>query len=224
MQPVLYSGYLYKSGSMNKGTLSRRTREGRRQCSKQSSWQVFRSRMCFFKRLQKERPFRVYCTDKHDLNKCIPPTEQWSYLSVIIHYMKTCACNIILLDFIGMLYQQIYLPLTSNLCCCYFLHLDFQKYWCSVEKSLLFYESDRCQEPNMKIEVKDIICLGVSRPDSCTNNNGFIDRYSAKWRWTFHKDFTSLDMHTNNIQLIFMHTKVFWTFYCSGLHCYVSVF
>uniref|UniRef100_A0AAR2L9Q0 ArfGAP with RhoGAP domain, ankyrin repeat and PH domain 3 n=1 Tax=Pygocentrus nattereri TaxID=42514 RepID=A0AAR2L9Q0_PYGNA len=53
---------------------------------------------------------------------------------------------------------------------------DFQKYWCSVEKSLLFYESDRCHEPNMKIDVKDIICLGVNRPDSCNNNNGFIDR------------------------------------------------
>uniref|UniRef100_A0AAR2IXI3 ArfGAP with RhoGAP domain, ankyrin repeat and PH domain 3 n=1 Tax=Pygocentrus nattereri TaxID=42514 RepID=A0AAR2IXI3_PYGNA len=90
MQPVLYSGYLYKSGSLNKGTLSRRTREGRRQC-------------------------------------------------------------------------------------------DFQKYWCSVEKSLLFYESDRCHEPNMKIDVKDIICLGVNRPDSCNNNNGFIDRF----RYTF---------------------------------------
>ncbi|XP_046705379.1 arf-GAP with Rho-GAP domain, ANK repeat and PH domain-containing protein 3 isoform X2 [Silurus meridionalis] len=91
MQPVLYSGYLYKSGSMNKGTLSRRTRE------------------------------------------------------------------------------------------------DFQKYWCSVEKSLLFYESDRCHEPSMKIEIKDIICLGVSRPDSCTNNNGFIDRF----RYTFELYLTS---------------------------------
>ncbi|XP_060740924.1 arf-GAP with Rho-GAP domain, ANK repeat and PH domain-containing protein 3 [Tachysurus vachellii] len=91
MQPVLYSGYLYKSSSMNKGTLSRRTRD------------------------------------------------------------------------------------------------DFQKYWCSVEKSLLFYESDRCREPTMKIEVKDIICLGVSRPDLCTNNNGFIDRF----RYTFELYLTS---------------------------------
>ncbi|KAL6480397.1 hypothetical protein MHYP_G00114300 [Metynnis hypsauchen] len=91
MQPVLYSGYLYKSGSLNKGTLSRRTRE------------------------------------------------------------------------------------------------DFQKYWCSVEKSLLFYESDRCHEPSMKIDVKDIICLGVNRPDSCNNNNGFIDRF----RYTFELYLTS---------------------------------
>ncbi|XP_026859394.2 arf-GAP with Rho-GAP domain, ANK repeat and PH domain-containing protein 3 isoform X1 [Electrophorus electricus] len=90
MQPVLYSGYLYKSSSMNKGTLSRRTRE------------------------------------------------------------------------------------------------DFQKFWCSIEKSLLFYESERCHEPSMKIDVKDIICLGVSRPDSC-NNNGFIDRF----RYTFELYLTS---------------------------------
>ncbi|KAJ8394056.1 hypothetical protein AAFF_G00054000 [Aldrovandia affinis] len=84
MQPVLHSGYLYKSGCMNKGTLSRKTRE------------------------------------------------------------------------------------------------DFQKYWCSVEKSILFYESDRCHDPSMKIDIKDIICLGVSRPDS-SHNTGFIDRF----RYTF---------------------------------------
>ncbi|XP_062856694.1 arf-GAP with Rho-GAP domain, ANK repeat and PH domain-containing protein 3 [Trichomycterus rosablanca] len=91
MQAVLYSGYLYKSSTISKGTLSRRTRE------------------------------------------------------------------------------------------------DFQKYWCSVEKSLLFYESDRCHEPNMKIDLKDIICLGVNRPDTCTNNNGFIDRF----RYTFELYLTS---------------------------------
>uniref|UniRef100_A0A672NNI9 Arf-GAP with Rho-GAP domain, ANK repeat and PH domain-containing protein 3-like n=1 Tax=Sinocyclocheilus grahami TaxID=75366 RepID=A0A672NNI9_SINGR len=90
MQSILYSGYLYKSSSLNKGTLSRRTRD------------------------------------------------------------------------------------------------DFQKYWCSVEKSILFYESDRCHEPSMKIDVKDIICLGVSRPDS-SNNSGFID----KFRYTFELYLTS---------------------------------
>ncbi|XP_066572753.1 arf-GAP with Rho-GAP domain, ANK repeat and PH domain-containing protein 3 isoform X2 [Amia ocellicauda] len=84
MQPVLYSGYLYKAASMNKGTLSRKNRE------------------------------------------------------------------------------------------------DFQKYWCSVERSLLFYESDRSHDPTLKIDMKHITCLGVSRPDSC-NNTGFIDRF----RYTF---------------------------------------
>ncbi|KAM3866624.1 arf-GAP with Rho-GAP domain, ANK repeat and PH domain-containing protein 3-like [Diretmus argenteus] len=90
MQPVLHSGYLYKSGSMNKGTLSRKTRE------------------------------------------------------------------------------------------------DFQKYWCTVDKSLLFYESDRCADPCMQISIKDVVCLGVSRPDT-SNNNGFIDRF----RYTFELYLTS---------------------------------
>uniref|UniRef100_A0AAY4DC07 ArfGAP with RhoGAP domain, ankyrin repeat and PH domain 3 n=1 Tax=Denticeps clupeoides TaxID=299321 RepID=A0AAY4DC07_9TELE len=63
---------------------------------------------------------------------------------------------------------------------------DFQKYWCSVESAILFYESDRCHEPSMKIEVKDIICLGVSRPDS-SSNQGFIDRF----RYTFELYLTS---------------------------------
>uniref|UniRef100_A0A673MXU7 Arf-GAP with Rho-GAP domain, ANK repeat and PH domain-containing protein 3-like n=1 Tax=Sinocyclocheilus rhinocerous TaxID=307959 RepID=A0A673MXU7_9TELE len=84
MQPILYSGYLYKSSSLNKGTLSRRTRDGRRLCA---------------------------------LNK---------------------------------------------------------------------QTSDRCHEPSLKIDVKDIICLGVSRPDS-SNNSGFID----KFRYTFELYLTS---------------------------------
>ncbi|XP_026187108.1 arf-GAP with Rho-GAP domain, ANK repeat and PH domain-containing protein 3 isoform X1 [Mastacembelus armatus] len=91
MQPVLHSGYLYKSGCFNRGTLSRKTRE------------------------------------------------------------------------------------------------DFQKFWCSVDQSLLFYESDRSTDPCMQISVKDIMCLGVSRPDSSSNNNGFIDRF----RYTFELYLTS---------------------------------
>uniref|UniRef100_A0A4W5P9W0 ArfGAP with RhoGAP domain, ankyrin repeat and PH domain 3 n=1 Tax=Hucho hucho TaxID=62062 RepID=A0A4W5P9W0_9TELE len=64
---------------------------------------------------------------------------------------------------------------SNGLYLCY-LPPDFQKYWCTVERSLLFYESDRCPDPSMKIDVKDIVCLGVSRPDS-SSNNGFIDRF-----------------------------------------------
>ncbi|XP_072251210.1 arf-GAP with Rho-GAP domain, ANK repeat and PH domain-containing protein 3 isoform X2 [Leuresthes tenuis] len=91
MQPVLHSGFLYKSGSANRGTLSRKTRE------------------------------------------------------------------------------------------------DFQKFWCSVDQSLVLYESDRSAEPCMQISVKDIVCLGVSRPDASNNNNGFIDRF----RYTFELYLTS---------------------------------
>ncbi|KAM3611987.1 uncharacterized protein V6R79_000487 [Siganus canaliculatus] len=92
MQPLLHSGYLYKSGSVQRGTLSRKTRE------------------------------------------------------------------------------------------------DFQKFWCSVDRSLLFYESDRSADPVLQINVKDIVCLGVSRPDNSNNsNNGFIDRF----RHTFELYLTS---------------------------------
>uniref|UniRef100_A0A3Q3IE47 ArfGAP with RhoGAP domain, ankyrin repeat and PH domain 3 n=1 Tax=Monopterus albus TaxID=43700 RepID=A0A3Q3IE47_MONAL len=64
---------------------------------------------------------------------------------------------------------------------------DFQKFWCSVDQSLLFYESERSADPCMQISVKDIMCLGVSRPDSSNNNNGFIDRF----RYTFELYLTS---------------------------------
>ncbi|XP_031442972.1 arf-GAP with Rho-GAP domain, ANK repeat and PH domain-containing protein 3 isoform X2 [Clupea harengus] len=110
MQQVLYSGYLYKGGSSNKGTLSRRTRE------------------------------------------------------------------------------------------------DFQKFWCSVEKSILLYESDRSHEPSMKIDVKDIICLGVSRPDSCNNNNGFIDRF----RFTF-------ELYLSSDKLLQFGLET-----ADALHCWVN--
>ncbi|CAL8262483.1 unnamed protein product [Lota lota] len=58
---------------------------------------------------------------------------------------------------------------------------DFQKYWCTVDKSLLLYESERSPDPCMQIWVKDILCIGVSRPQTSNNNNGFIDRF----RYTF---------------------------------------
>uniref|UniRef100_A0A3P8TKT1 ArfGAP with RhoGAP domain, ankyrin repeat and PH domain 3 n=1 Tax=Amphiprion percula TaxID=161767 RepID=A0A3P8TKT1_AMPPE len=34
---------------------------------------------------------------------------------------------------------------------------DFQKFWCSVDQSLLLYESDRSADPCMQINVKDIV-------------------------------------------------------------------
>ncbi|XP_074505610.1 arf-GAP with Rho-GAP domain, ANK repeat and PH domain-containing protein 3 isoform X2 [Sebastes fasciatus] len=64
---------------------------------------------------------------------------------------------------------------------------DFQKFWCSVDQSLLLYESDRSADPCMQISVKDIVCLGVTRPDASNNNNGFIDRF----RYTFELYLTS---------------------------------
>ncbi|XP_038142613.1 arf-GAP with Rho-GAP domain, ANK repeat and PH domain-containing protein 3 [Cyprinodon tularosa] len=58
---------------------------------------------------------------------------------------------------------------------------DFQKFWCSVDQSLVLYESEHSADPCLQINVKDIVCLGVSRPDAASNNNGFIDRF----RYTF---------------------------------------
>uniref|UniRef100_A0A8C4DMM9 ArfGAP with RhoGAP domain, ankyrin repeat and PH domain 3 n=1 Tax=Dicentrarchus labrax TaxID=13489 RepID=A0A8C4DMM9_DICLA len=80
-----------------------------------------------------------------------------------------------------------HLTVVNNLTRCLFLLLDFQKFWCSVDQSLLFYESDRSADPCMQISVKDIVCLGVSRPDTSNNNNGFIDRF----RYTFELYLTS---------------------------------
>ncbi|XP_077388256.1 arf-GAP with Rho-GAP domain, ANK repeat and PH domain-containing protein 3 isoform X2 [Festucalex cinctus] len=57
---------------------------------------------------------------------------------------------------------------------------DFQKFWCSVDQSLVFYQSERSAEACMEISLKDVVCLGVSRPDS-SKNNGFVDRF----RYTF---------------------------------------
>uniref|UniRef100_A0A7N6AWD6 ArfGAP with RhoGAP domain, ankyrin repeat and PH domain 3 n=1 Tax=Anabas testudineus TaxID=64144 RepID=A0A7N6AWD6_ANATE len=69
----------------------------------------------------------------------------------------------------------------------YYCLSDFQKFWCSLAQSLLFYESDRSADPCLQISVKDIVCLGVNRPDSSNNNNGFIDRF----RYTFELYLTS---------------------------------
>ncbi|XP_061895806.1 arf-GAP with Rho-GAP domain, ANK repeat and PH domain-containing protein 3-like isoform X2 [Entelurus aequoreus] len=63
---------------------------------------------------------------------------------------------------------------------------DFQKFWCSVDQSLLFYPAERSAEPCMEIGLKDVVCLGVSRPD-LLKNNGFVDRF----RYTFELYLTS---------------------------------
>ncbi|XP_061582452.1 arf-GAP with Rho-GAP domain, ANK repeat and PH domain-containing protein 3-like [Cololabis saira] len=67
---------------------------------------------------------------------------------------------------------------------------DFQKFWCSLDRSLLLYESDRAAEPCMTISMKDVVCLGVSRPAAAANN-GFIDRF----RYTFEVYLTSEKLH-----------------------------
>ncbi|XP_069510225.1 arf-GAP with Rho-GAP domain, ANK repeat and PH domain-containing protein 3 isoform X2 [Ambystoma mexicanum] len=48
---------------------------------------------------------------------------------------------------------------------------EFHRVWCSLERSLLFYESDKSSEPNGKIEAADIVCLAVSRADGQASPN-----------------------------------------------------
>ncbi|XP_069725703.1 arf-GAP with Rho-GAP domain, ANK repeat and PH domain-containing protein 3 isoform X2 [Phaenicophaeus curvirostris] len=40
---------------------------------------------------------------------------------------------------------------------------DFQRTWCSLERSLLFFETEKCTEPLGHIESGDLISMGVSR-------------------------------------------------------------
>ncbi|XP_053735599.1 arf-GAP with Rho-GAP domain, ANK repeat and PH domain-containing protein 3 isoform X4 [Synchiropus splendidus] len=60
---------------------------------------------------------------------------------------------------------------------------DFQRFWCQLGQSLLLYQSETSTEPSLQIPVKDILCLGVSRPDwsHSGSSNGFINRF----RFTF---------------------------------------
>lgn len=60
---------------------------------------------------------------------------------------------------------------------------DFQRFWCCVDRAVVLYESEHCSEPCLQISSRDIVCLGVTRPDGPKNraNNGFIDRF----RYTF---------------------------------------
>ncbi|NXE53356.1 ARAP3 protein, partial [Casuarius casuarius] len=46
---------------------------------------------------------------------------------------------------------------------------DFQRVWCSLEKALLFFETDKCTEPLGHIESRDLLSLGVSRAHAVTS-------------------------------------------------------
>ncbi|GCC38112.1 arf-GAP with Rho-GAP domain, ANK repeat and PH domain-containing protein 3 isoform X1 [Chiloscyllium punctatum] len=63
---------------------------------------------------------------------------------------------------------------------------EFQKQWCSLDRSLLFYETDKSTEPIGTIKMNDIVCIGVSRPQSLANS-GPTDRF----RYTFEIFLTS---------------------------------
>ncbi|XP_009688497.1 arf-GAP with Rho-GAP domain, ANK repeat and PH domain-containing protein 3 isoform X3 [Struthio camelus] len=46
---------------------------------------------------------------------------------------------------------------------------DFQRIWCSLEKALLFFETDKCTEPLGHIDSRDLLSLGVSRTHALTS-------------------------------------------------------
>nr|XP_005995408.1 PREDICTED: arf-GAP with Rho-GAP domain, ANK repeat and PH domain-containing protein 3 isoform X2 [Latimeria chalumnae] len=57
---------------------------------------------------------------------------------------------------------------------------EFQKRWCSLQRSLLFYETDKSPQPIGKLELGDIVCLGVNRCEPLANP-GLMERF----RYTF---------------------------------------
>ncbi|XP_054841139.1 arf-GAP with Rho-GAP domain, ANK repeat and PH domain-containing protein 3 isoform X2 [Eublepharis macularius] len=54
---------------------------------------------------------------------------------------------------------------------------EFQRVWCSLEKCLLFYESDKSMEPLGKVEMEEVMSLGVTRVYALTSP-GSSDRFS----------------------------------------------
>ncbi|XP_067852153.1 arf-GAP with Rho-GAP domain, ANK repeat and PH domain-containing protein 3 isoform X2 [Heptranchias perlo] len=94
---------------------------------------------------------------------------------------------------------------------------EFQKQWCFMERSLLFYETDKSPEPIGKIEMSDIVCIGVSRPQSMANP-GPTDRF----RYTFEIFVSSeklFQFGTDNPEILQMWTSsIAKGFTCAGLH------
>uniref|UniRef100_A0A8B9RTN7 ArfGAP with RhoGAP domain, ankyrin repeat and PH domain 3 n=1 Tax=Accipiter nisus TaxID=211598 RepID=A0A8B9RTN7_9AVES len=60
---------------------------------------------------------------------------------------------------------------------------DFQRTWCSLERALLFFESEKCTEPLGHIESTDLISLGVNRAQALTSP-GPTERYPELFRFT----------------------------------------
>lgn len=55
---------------------------------------------------------------------------------------------------------------------------DFQRFWCSVDQSLVLFESELSPDPVLTLPFRDLLCLGVTRPDgNKRRSNGFIHRF-----------------------------------------------
>ncbi|NXM45429.1 ARAP3 protein, partial [Gymnorhina tibicen] len=54
---------------------------------------------------------------------------------------------------------------------------DFQRTWCSLERALLFFETEKCPEPLGRIDSGDLISLGVSRAHQALTSPGPTERF-----------------------------------------------
>ncbi|NXU40349.1 ARAP3 protein, partial [Drymodes brunneopygia] len=54
---------------------------------------------------------------------------------------------------------------------------DFQRTWCSLERALLFFETEKCTEPLGHIDSRDLISLGVNRPHQALTSPGPTERF-----------------------------------------------
>uniref|UniRef100_A0A3B4BJL2 ArfGAP with RhoGAP domain, ankyrin repeat and PH domain 3 n=1 Tax=Periophthalmus magnuspinnatus TaxID=409849 RepID=A0A3B4BJL2_9GOBI len=50
---------------------------------------------------------------------------------------------------------------------------DFQRFWCSVDRSLVLFETEMSPDPVLNINYRDLLCLGVSRPDGSKRRTPF---------------------------------------------------
>ncbi|NWH95456.1 ARAP3 protein, partial [Aegithalos caudatus] len=54
---------------------------------------------------------------------------------------------------------------------------DFQRTWCSLERALLFFETEKCSEPLGHIDSGDLISLGVNRAHQALTSPGPTERF-----------------------------------------------
>uniref|UniRef100_A0A8C3M7Y2 Uncharacterized protein n=1 Tax=Geospiza parvula TaxID=87175 RepID=A0A8C3M7Y2_GEOPR len=54
---------------------------------------------------------------------------------------------------------------------------DFQRTWCSLERALLFFETEKCTEPLGRIDSGDLLSLGVNRAHQALTSPGPTERF-----------------------------------------------
>ncbi|NWY66888.1 ARAP3 protein, partial [Erithacus rubecula] len=54
---------------------------------------------------------------------------------------------------------------------------DFQRTWCSLERALLFFDTEKCTEPLSHIDSGDLISLGVNRAHQAVTSPGPSERF-----------------------------------------------